>query len=704
MESALVGREIYWNIPELFVGLLYASFAIAAVIFALGIMRHIRIWRSGAKDHRLRDLIRQPRLVVEQAWQIITYALFQRRILRKFYAGITHSLLLYGFVLLVIGTHIVLLQADFGIKVLHGTFYKYFSLVLDIAGIAVILGCCLALFRRYVLRPPALDNQVDDLIVLLLILVISVSGFVVEGTRMAVTEAGQSLAQWSPAGLVCVKLFSSWGLGESALLSLHKISWVIHALLAFVFIAYLPYSKLFHVLLGPLNIFLNLTASGIRPRGVLSKLDLENSEVFGVSALKEFSWKQLLDIDTCVRCGRCQQNCPTYVSEKPLSPKKLMLNLKNHLAQEASRLIKKEDSSNPLVGSVVTEDEIWACTTCGYCQTQCPVLIEPFPKIIDFRRYLVLAESRFPPEIKTVFKNVETNGVPWATSWDQRANWAKGLDVKIMAEHKQAVDVLLWVGCAGSIDDRNIKVSQTLVNIFKKSGISFAILGNEEKCCGDPVRRMGNEYLFQTLAQENIETLKKYKFGKIVTACPHCFNTLKNEYPQFVPNEKDSSGKESGSRDHPQGATSFGNGNFIVQHYTEYLAELIGQGKLKMTRSFDKTVTYHDSCYLGRYNDIYQAPRTVLNSISGLRLKELPRHKSSSFCCGAGGGRMWMEETLGKRINQLRVEEASQTKAEIIVTACPYCLTMLSDGVKEKDLSGSLSVLDLIEVIDQTTT
>jgi Fe-S oxidoreductase len=397
-----------------------------------------------------------------------------------------------------------------------------------------------------------------------------------------------------------------------------------------------------------------------------------------VAKLSEFTWKQLFDTDACTRCGRCQDNCPAYLSEKPLSPKKVIQDLKNHLVSQgkiASQKENPEDQGPPIAGSVITEDELWACTTCGACQEVCPVFVEVVDKVVDLRRYLVLMESKFAPEVKLFFKNMETNYNPWTIGFATRGDWAKDLKVKTLAEDK-SVDFLLWIGCAGSFDERNKKVSRTLVNLLEKAQVNFGILGPEEMCCGETLRRMGNEYLAQILMQQQIELFNKYGIKKIITTCPHCFNTFKNEYSQFK-------------------------GNYEVFHHTEFLWDLIKKEKLKLNTSVEMSVVYHDSCYLGRYNNIYDAPRNLLKSIQDAQLFEMNRKKDRSFCCGAGGGRMWMEETLGKRINQMRVDQAVQTNASVLASACPYCLTMLGDGIKEKEMEQLISVFDVAELVEK---
>jgi Fe-S oxidoreductase len=384
-----------------------------------------------------------------------------------------------------------------------------------------------------------------------------------------------------------------------------------------------------------------------------------------------------------MRCGRCRAECPTDLSEKPLSPRQLITDLKTHF--ESINPKDKNQEYKVLCENVITDDTVWACTTCRYCQSHCPVFIEHVNKILELRRNLVLSESRFPAELKSIFKNLETNGNPWPLGWDQRMKWAEGLNLKVLSEASPKTEYLLWVGCAGATDDRNMKVAKALVNILQKAGVDFAVLGNEEKCCGDPAQRLGNEYLFQMIVQENIEILKKYQFKQIITICPHCFNTLKNEYPEVVKVvQKDA---------------TF---TIPIIHHAQFIKQLIDEGKLKVKGGLTDTVTYHDSCYLGRYNQIYNEPRAVLKSIGTLKVKEMKRHKLESFCCGAGGGRMWMEEKLGKRINQMRTVEAEKTGANVVATACPYCLTMISDGIKEKGFNEKMKAKDIGEIVNES--
>jgi Fe-S oxidoreductase len=427
----------------------------------------------------------------------------------------------------------------------------------------------------------------------------------------------------------------------------------------------------------------NVFLSSLEPRGKLSKLDLEDedAEKFGTEDIQDLTWKQLLDGYTCTDCGRCTSVCPANNTGKVLSPRKIMMDIRARTMEFAPVLVEGSQEKHEelverrLLEKRVSGEELWACTTCRACMEECPVMIEHVPAIIDMRRYLVLMESQFPSELTTTFKNLENNGSPWAFSQDSRADWAEGLDVRILSKLDKPVDVLYWVGCAGSYDARYQKVSRAMVKILQSAGVDFAILGTEEKCNGDPARRSGNEYLAQMLMMENVETLGKYEFKRILTSCPHCFNTLKNEYPDFE-------------------------GNYEVVHHAEFIRELIQSGELKISKTNRNKIAFHDSCYLGRYNDIYDAPREIL-SRTGSSVLEMERTRDRGFCCGAGGGRMFMEETVGKRVNVERTEEALRTHPDTIATACPFCMTMLTDGAKALDEDEKVRISDVAEVVSE---
>jgi Fe-S oxidoreductase/nitrate reductase gamma subunit len=638
---------------------------IALALFCYGVYGHVRLWLVGQKEVRGGS-------AGSRVWSVVRYGIVQKYFLRESYPGIMHLFIIIGFCIPL--AVIAITQYPFSLPV---TFGNYFSCALDLIGLCALTGCLLAIFRRYIIKPDRLDNTADDAITLILVSSIFFFGFLIEGFRIAITTPPDAV--WNPVGLLTAKVLLGIGLiREGSAVFLHHLFWRIHFFLVLGLIAYLPYSKLFHIVSSTLNIFLKSTG----PKGELAPItDFETAETYGVTTINEFTWKQLLDLDACTRCGRCQDQCPAYLSEKPLTPKKIIQDLKNHLKTEGKILLggdNKEGSETPLtpiVGSVVTADEIWACTSCMACMEQCPVFVEQIPKLVDLRRYLVMMESNFPSEVAGVFKNMEVNSNPWGIGWASRGDWAKASGVKVLSEAEdKEIDILYYVGCSGSFDDRSKKVAESFVKILQAAGIRFGILGAEEKCCGDSARRMGNEYLFQTLAQENIECMKKYGVKKIVTTCPHGYNILKNEYPQF-------------------------DGNFEVYHHSEFIARLIREGKIKLRHSIDQTITYHDSCYLGRYNAIYSEPRQIIGGIPGAKIVEMGRSFERSFCCGAGGGRMWMEEDIGKRINHLRFEDVLETKANIIGTACPFCLTMLEDATKDKGMEESIKAQDLAELV-----
>jgi Fe-S oxidoreductase len=442
----------------------------------------------------------------------------------------------------------------------------------------------------------------------------------------------------------------------------------------------LYYSRYLHVIAA---IFNGIFQSRL-PRGALRSIDMETAESFGIATTDSLTWKQNLDLYSCVVCGNCQEQCPAFATGKPLNPKKVIQDLKKHLLKVGPELVRAKARGEPspanpdvtLAGNVIQEDEIWACTTCGACDVVCPVWVEHIDKLVDLRRYLVLEQSTIPETAEGALRSIENRGHPWRGTTLTRTDWAQGLDIKTLAEDPD-IDILFWVGCTEALEERSVKIAQLLAKVMKQAGIKFGILGMEESCCGDPARRLGNEYLFQMQAQKNIEVLNGYQVKKIVTACPHCYNTLKNEYPQF-------------------------NGNFEVIHHSELIANLLEESKIKTNKGDYGVITYHDSCYLGRHNDIYEAPRQILKYLPDIKLVEMEQNKKRGFCCGGGGGRMWLEESIGQRISENRIDQVIATKAQLVATACPYCLQMFDDAIKAKQAEETLKVKDIAELIAES--
>jgi len=674
---------------------MWIASAITAAIFLYGIYRKWRLIKLGRKEER-------PGMWGARIKSILSFGLIQRGTLKEAYPGLFHSFIFWGFIILAIGTAIIFIQEDFFVHVLYDDLFLYGALILDIIGVVAIFGILMALFRRYIIKPKRLDNRRDDAIVLVALLLILLTGYFVEGARIASNYENGDLVHnnvgplcrttnvtgdvdldrcldplYSPVGYAFGGFFLAIGISGGLAGQIWFGMWWFHLVLAFITIAYIPHSKLFHMITSPLNAFWKNT----RPYGEIPSIDVETAETFGVSKIEEFTQKQLLDLYACTRCGRCQDACPAFATEKPLSPKKVLQDLKTHLDMVGPKLVRldqekrKEVERPPIPGEIIKDDEIWSCTTCRACHEVCPVLEEILDKIVDMRRSLVLMESRFPQELMQFFQNMERNFNPWPIGWNTRADWAKDLGVKTMAESPS--ETLLWIGCAGSFDDRNRKVSVALTKVLQKAGVDFAILGTEEKCCGETLRRVGNEYQAQMLMKENVEILKKYNIKRIVTLCPHCYNTFKNEYHQF-------------------------GGEFEVLHHTEFIDKLIRNGNLRVKREFEERLAYHDSCYLGRHNTTYNQPRSILRSVSKKKLAEFERSKSNSFCCGAGGGRMWMEESLGSRINEERTQEALDSNLSVVATACPYCLTMFEDGLKAKDAIERVKIKDLAELVSES--
>lgn len=615
------------------------------------------------------------------------YVVGQKSVVRDPFPGLVHLVIFIGFLVFALGFLFMWLRGLFPILPIVDTIEEgnVFALLLDIMAVVVFLALLVAAFRRYIIRPARLDNTPEAAIILLLIFGVVSTFTLMTAGRLMVDSAG---GEWSPVALTLAGLFKSWGWDASAGATMFVGFWWAHLVIVLGFLDFIVYSKHMHLLGCPVNEFFRT----YEPRGRLSTLDLENSETFGVVTMKDYTWKQLLDLYACTECGRCKENCPTNLTQKPLVPKDLIQDLKHHLLEVGPSVLKAEDARKravakadggeamvdfpPLLENVVKKDTVWACTTCGYCQEHCPVAIEHPPKIIDLRRNLVLMESDFPSELKPFFKNMETQGNPWEISNTTRGDWAKPLGVPTLSENPNP-EILYWVGCSGSFDDRNKKVSAAFARVLKAANVNFAILGPEEKCCGDAVRRIGNEYLFQMLAQENVETLNGYGVKKIVAQCPHCVNTLANEYPAF-------------------------GGNYEVVHYSQYVRELMAEGRLKVSKLVEQSVCYHDPCYLGRYAKVYDAPREILSAVPGIKVLEMWRNRDKSFCCGGGGGRAWMEEHLGTRINLMRMDDALKTNPTVIGTACPYCLQMFEDAITAKGVGETVKAMDLIELVDRS--
>lgn len=649
-----------------------------AAAFLTPIVRRVRIVLAGAPEDRFGDLaVRFGHAAVK--------VLFQRCTLRRerVFTGLMHVGIFYGALTFDTMTVSHTLEGFFDGFYLFGRtgFGLFFSLLLDAAAVAVMAGVVFLAFRRFVLKPKGYATTPGDSAVIYLLITLATATFLYfEAFSIA---RHPETARWSFLGPWLAGLVARSGLDAAAVAAHFKIAWWAHVVAVYAFIAYVPHSKYLHMFAGPLNVFFR----GRTPSGELPALDLERSEVFGLEKLPDLAWKDNLDAFACMECGRCQDACPAFASDKPLSPKMILFNQERALLAGGKALVaKKRDDLPDLVPGTFTEGEIWTCTTCGACQKVCPVEIEHIRKIVGARRGQVLMQSKFPPELNAFFRNLETNSNPWGLGFSKRAEWGEPLGVEHIKDVPGA-DCLFWVGCMGAFDDSGRAVAAALVKVLRVAGVKFGTLGAEEKCCGDSARRLGNEYLFQSLAQENIALFKAYGVRKIVTLCPHGYNTLKHEYPKLL--------------DLVPGLTEEDKARLraieVVSH-VELIHELIGAERLPLKPGRAEVYTFHDPCYLGRHNGLVGEPRAVLCSALGGTPRELGRHGLDSFCCGAGGGLMWTEETLGTRINHLRADEVIASGAPLAAAACPFCLTMLRDGLKDKGRE-DVAVKDVAQLV-----
>ncbi|MDP4551518.1 (Fe-S)-binding protein [Alkalihalobacillus macyae] len=661
---------------------------------------YIKLGKKAEFDHSMKERLEA----------ILVKVFGQKKLLKDKKSGTIHVMMFYGFLLVQFGA------IDMVIKGLSpeshlplGPLYPAFTFFQELVTLMILTAVVWAFYRRYIEAIARLKKGFKAGLVLLFIGLLMIS--VLFGNGMEILWHDLEYTWSAPVASGIAFLFS-W-INETAAIALFFFSWWIHLLVLLTFMVYVPQSKHAHLIAGPVNVFLGRT----NKVGQLASIDFEDEsqEEYGVNKIEDFNQKQLVDLYACVECGRCTNMCPATATGKILSPMDLIVKLRDHLTEKGAAVTSRTPwvpayafsntagnqiayqsrgqqetaaaaeglVSDELIGNVITEEEIWACTTCRSCEDQCPVENEHVDKIIDMRRHLVLMEGKMDSDVQRAITNIERQGNPWGISRKERENWRDMRDdivvptVKEKEKAGEEFEYLFWVGSMGSYDNRSQKIAASFAKIMNEAGISFAILGNKEKNSGDTPRRVGNEFLFQDLAQKNIETFQKHNITKIVTIDPHAYNSLKNEYPEF--------GLEA-----------------EVFHHTELLYDWIKEGKLKPKHEVNERITYHDSCYLGRYNEVYDPPREILRSIPGVEVIEMDRNRENGMCCGAGGGLMWTEEDTGSRINVTRTEQALSVKPSVIGSACPYCLTMMSDGTKAKEVEEEVATLDIVEILERS--
>lgn len=640
--------------------------------FAYNIYNLVRLIRLGKKkDHRLDN-------IPERIKKVLIYVFGQKRLLKYKFAGIEHFMIFWGFVIITIGTIEWLIGGiipDF--RMIPGQAHAHYEYLLDIVQALVLVAIGMGIINRLTIGRKREVNGPDAVVILGLIFGLMITAFLTIGGRIALGEADPS---YFPVSSLFAGIYSD--MSAQAISYWKEFFWWFHALIVLGFLNYLPYSKHSHVLTAVLNVFFQ----NLRPRGEIPKIDFENIpedvEHFGNAKIDDFSWKDILDAYTCTECGRCTDQCPAWNTEKVLSPRDIVVKLRHYVSSEGKEILAGNGSEAEVIPGPdwVTPEELWACTTCGACVEQCPLFIDQMGKIIDMRKYLTL-EGKLTGTATRTLQKLQNYGNPWGFDQKDRAKWVTEMEnvpvLGVNAEDASEFDVVYWMGCFGAYDPRGQEVSKAVVSLFQQAGVNFAVMGPMETCTGDPARRLGEEALYQMYASQNVETMNEIKVKKIVTNCPHCFNTIKNEYPQF-------------------------GGDYEVIHHTDFLYELIKEGKLRPQNNVDGKMTYHDSCYIGRYNDIYDSPREILKSIPGIDLVEMERSRENSFCCGAGGGKIWMEEDA-PRVNWARFDEAADLKPDTLATACYFCNTMFDDAARYKGKEEEIEIRDIAEILSEST-